>query len=162
MEAEFEMSRVGELKYFLGFQINQIEDSIFISQSKYAKNIVKKFEMETSKPKRTPFATHVKVTKDETRKFVDISGYKSMIGRLLYLTTSRLHIAHSVGVCARYQADPKDSHLNLVKRIIKYIQVVNLEHVSTDKQVADILTKGLDVNQFEYLSTALGLFVLDK
>ncbi|GAA0172278.1 hypothetical protein LIER_26131 [Lithospermum erythrorhizon] len=65
MEAKFEMSMVRELKYLLGFQINQTKDSIFISQAKYAKNMVKKFGMETSKAKRTPFATHVNVIKDE-------------------------------------------------------------------------------------------------
>ncbi|GAA0145049.1 transmembrane signal receptor [Lithospermum erythrorhizon] len=122
MEAEFEISIVGELKYFLGFQINQIEDSIFISQAKYAKNIVKKFGLETSKSKRTPFATHVKVTKDEDGKSVDISAYRSMIGSLLYLSASIRDIPRYVGVCARYQADPKENHLNLVKRILKYIQ----------------------------------------
>ncbi|GAA0153868.1 hypothetical protein LIER_37757 [Lithospermum erythrorhizon] len=148
MEAEFEMSMVSEFRYFLGFQINQMKDSIFISQAKYAKNILKKSGLETSKSKRTPFATHVKVTKDEDGKAVDISGYRSMIGSLLYLTTSRPDIAHYVGVCATYQADPKESHLNLVKRILKYIQ--------------DIFTKGLDMNQFEYLRTALGLCVMDK
>ncbi|GAA0152263.1 hypothetical protein LIER_10783 [Lithospermum erythrorhizon] len=59
-ELEFEMSMVGELKYFLGFQINQMEDNIFISQAKYAKNIVKNFGPETTKFKRTPIPTHVK------------------------------------------------------------------------------------------------------
>ncbi|GAA0173196.1 hypothetical protein LIER_41480 [Lithospermum erythrorhizon] len=122
MEVEFEISMVDELKYFLGFQINQMEDGIFISQAKYAKNIVKKFGLETSKSKRTPFATHVKVTKDEDGKVMDINMYRSMIESLLYLTASRLDIAHCVGICATYQADPKESHLNLVKRILKYIK----------------------------------------
>ncbi|GAA0153068.1 transmembrane signal receptor [Lithospermum erythrorhizon] len=294
MEAEFEMSMVGELKFFLGIQISQMKDRIFISQSKYAKNIVHKFSLVNAKPKRTPMATHVKITKDENGKEVDISNYRSMIGSLLYLTASRPDIAHSVGVCARFQAAPKESHLNLVKRIIKYVQgtlnhgllytfdtdnslvgycdtdwagnaedrkstsggcfflgnnlvswfsrkqnsvslstaeaeyiaagsgctqliwmkqmveeygvnpgvmtlycdnmsaisisknpvqhsrtkhidirhhfirelvenkVIQIEHMSTDKQIADIFTKGLDVNQFEYLRMTLGLCVIDK
>ncbi|GAA0163418.1 hypothetical protein LIER_19292 [Lithospermum erythrorhizon] len=204
MEAKFEMSMVAELKYFLGFQINQMEDNIFISQVNYTKNMVKKFGLETSKAKRTPFVTHVKITKDEDGKVVDVSLYRSMIGSPLYLTASRPDIAHSVGVCATYQTNPKESHLNLVQRILKYVQgvmtlyrdnmsaisisknpvqhswtkhidirphfirdlveerVVKLEHVSSDKQLADILTKGLDVNQFEYLRTALGLCVVNK
>jgi hypothetical protein len=83
--------------------------------------MVKKFGLETSKAKRTPFATHMKVAKDEEGKEVDISIYRSMIGSLLYLTASHPDIAHAVGVCARYQANPKESHLNLVKRILKYI-----------------------------------------
>ncbi|XP_057418158.1 secreted RxLR effector protein 161-like [Lotus japonicus] len=71
--------------------------------------------------KRTPAATHIKLTKDESGTDVDQSPYRSMIGSLLYLTASRPDIAFFVGVCARYQAAPKESHLTQVKRIIKYI-----------------------------------------
>ena len=104
MQSEFEMSLVGELTYFLGLQVKQMEDSIFLSQSKYAKNIVKKFGMENASHKRTPAPTHVKISKDENGVSVDQSLYRSMIGSLLYLTTSRPDIAFAVGVCARYQA----------------------------------------------------------
>ena len=65
MQSEFEMSLVGELTYFLGLQVKQMEDSIFLSQRKYAKNIVKKFGMENSSHKRTPAPTHLKLSKDE-------------------------------------------------------------------------------------------------
>ncbi|GAA0144458.1 transmembrane signal receptor [Lithospermum erythrorhizon] len=231
MEREFEMSMVGELKYFLGIQVNQMKDSIFIFQLKYTKILFKKFGLETASSNRTPMATHVKITKDDSGNSVDISKYRSMIGSLLHLTASRPDIAHLVGVCAKFQTDPKESHLNLVKRIIKYVQdtvnhteytaagsactqllwmkqmleeygvkpgvitlycdnqsatcisknpaqhsrtkhidimhqfirelvedeLVTLEHVSIDKQHADIFTKGVDVNQFEYLRVALGL-----
>ncbi|GAA0157651.1 hypothetical protein LIER_38492 [Lithospermum erythrorhizon] len=119
MEAEFEIRMVSELKYFFGFQINQMEDNIFISQAKYAKNIMKKFGLETVKSKRIPFATLVKVTKDKDGKSLDISAYRRTIGSLLYLTRSRPAIAHFVGDYAIFQADPKESHLNLVKRILK-------------------------------------------
>ncbi|XP_057452354.1 secreted RxLR effector protein 161-like [Lotus japonicus] len=121
MKSEFEMSLVGELNYFLGLQVKQMEDSMFISRSKYAKELVKKFGLEGSTHKRTPAATHIKLTKDESGTYVDQSLYRSMIGSLLYLIASRPDIAFSVGVCARYQAAPKESHLIQVKRIIKYI-----------------------------------------
>ncbi|WJX52062.1 hypothetical protein P8452_38206 [Trifolium repens] len=121
MQSEFEMSLVGELTYFLGFQIKQMEDTIFISQSKYARNIVKKFGMDNATHKRTPAPTHLKLTKDEKGINVDQSLYRSMIGSLLYLTASRPDITYAVGVCARYQADPKVSHLTQVKRILKYV-----------------------------------------
>ena len=75
-----------------------MNDGIFISQSKYAKNIVKKFGLEKSSHKRTPAATHVKLTKDELGEFVDQSLYRSIIGSLLYLTASRPDIA-SLLVC---------------------------------------------------------------
>jgi hypothetical protein len=121
MQSEFEMSLVGELTYFLGLQIKQMENTIFISQSKYAKNIVKKFGMENASHKRTPAPTHLKLTRDEKGMDVDQSLYRSMIGSLLYLTASRPDITFAVGVCARYQAEPKISHLTQVKRILKYV-----------------------------------------
>ncbi|XP_058751006.1 uncharacterized mitochondrial protein AtMg00810-like [Vicia villosa] len=119
MQSEFEMSLVGELTYFLGLQIKQMEDSIFLSQSKYAKNIIKNFGMDNASHKRTPAPTHLKLSKDESGTSVDQSLYRSMIGSLLYLTASRPDIAFAVGVCARYQAEPKVSHINQVKRILK-------------------------------------------
>jgi hypothetical protein len=120
-QSEFEMSLVGELSYFLGLQVKQMEDSIFISQSKYAKNIVKKFGMESVAHKRTPAPTLLKLIRDEQGVSIDQSQYGSMIESLLYLTASRPDITFAVGVCARYHADPKKSHLTQVKRILKYV-----------------------------------------
>jgi len=82
---------------------------------------VKKFILDNGGQKRTPAATHLKLTKDESGIFVDQSMYRSMIGSLLYLTASRPYITFAVGVCARYQVEPKTSHLTQVKRIVKYI-----------------------------------------
>ncbi|XP_050916657.1 uncharacterized mitochondrial protein AtMg00810-like [Lathyrus oleraceus] len=98
-----------------------MDDTIFISQSKYVNNIVKKFGQENASQKRTPTSTHLKLTKDEKGVDVDQSLYRSMIGSILYLTTSRSDITFAVGVCARYQAEPKISHITQVKRIFKYI-----------------------------------------
>ncbi|WJX23769.1 hypothetical protein P8452_12958 [Trifolium repens] len=86
--------------------IKQMEDTIFISQSKYARNIINKFGMDNATHKRTPAPIHLKLTKDEKGISVDQSLYRSMIGSLLYLTASRPDITYAVGVCARYQADP--------------------------------------------------------
>jgi hypothetical protein len=82
---------------------------------------VKKFGMESASHKRTPAPTHLKLSKDEKGVKVDQSLYRSMIGSLLYLTASRPDITFAVGVCARYQAEPKVSHLTQVKRILKYV-----------------------------------------
>jgi len=80
---------------------------IFISQSKYARSIMKKFGLENASQKRTPGATHLKLTKDEKGVDVDQSMYRIMIGGLLYLTASRPGITFGVRVCVRYQAEPK-------------------------------------------------------
>ncbi|XP_050877156.1 uncharacterized mitochondrial protein AtMg00810-like [Lathyrus oleraceus] len=107
MQSEFEMSLVGDLTYFLGLQIKQMDDTIFISQSKYANSKVKKFGIENVSHKGTPAPTHLKLTKDEKGVNMDQSLYKSMIGSLLYLTASRPDITFAVEVCGRCQSKPK-------------------------------------------------------
>ncbi|KAL0540789.1 hypothetical protein IC582_020803 [Cucumis melo] len=121
MKGEFEMSMVWELSFFLGFQIKQEKTRIFFSQEKYAKNLISKFAMDKAKPKRTLAATHLKMTKDIIGEKVDTNLYRSIISSLLYLTASRPDIAFAVGLCARYQADPRTSHLYNAKRILKYV-----------------------------------------
>ena len=98
MQAKFEMSMIGELNHFLGLQIRQQELGIFISQSKYAKNLVKKFGLETASFVRTPMSPNVKLTIDLLGKSVYSSLYRSMIGSFLYLIASRSDISYSVGV----------------------------------------------------------------
>ncbi|TYK09535.1 putative mitochondrial protein [Cucumis melo var. makuwa] len=101
MKGEFEMSTVGKLTFFLGFQIKQEETDIFFSQEKYAKNLVSKFGMDKAKPKRTLAATHLKMTKDTAGEKIDSSLYQSIIESLLYLTASRSDIAFATGHVAR-------------------------------------------------------------
>ncbi|CAM8971629.1 unnamed protein product [Rhodiola kirilowii] len=115
------MSMVGEMSYFLGLHVKQKADDIFISQSKYVRNLIKKIDLEKATHKRTPAATHLKITKDEAGTSVDQTLNIIMIGSLLYLMASRPDITHAVGVCASYQANPKESHLMNVKRIIRYV-----------------------------------------
>ncbi|XP_050890810.1 uncharacterized mitochondrial protein AtMg00810-like [Lathyrus oleraceus] len=146
MESEFEMSLVGELIYFLGLQVRHMDDIIFISQSKYAKNIVKKFGMENASHKRTYAPTHLKLTKDEKGKNLDQSLYRSMIGSLLYLTASRPDITFGVGVCARYQFEPKMSHITQVKRILKYINGTSEYGMLYSHNAKSLLTAYCDVD----------------
>jgi hypothetical protein len=112
---------IGELNYFLGLQVKQTVEGIFISQSKYAKDLVKRFGLDGKSRARTPISTNVKISSDLAGKPIDPSLYRSMIGSLLYLTASRPDIAFSVGVYARFQANPKESHLTTVKRFIRYV-----------------------------------------
>ncbi|XP_022881035.1 uncharacterized protein LOC111398353 [Olea europaea var. sylvestris] len=121
LKQEFEMSMVGELHYFLGLQVKQTEDGLFILQSKYAKDLVKRFGLDSKKHTRTHMSTRLKLGRNPSGKSVDPSLYRSMIGSLLYLTATRPDIAFSVGVCAQFQANPKESHLSSVRRIIRYV-----------------------------------------
>ena len=115
------MSMVGELTYFLGLQVKQMDSGIYINQAKYARNLVKRFGLEKAAHARTSMTANVKLTSDPLGEFVDVTLYRSMIGCLLYLIASCPNIAFSVGVCSRFQSNPKVLHLNAVKRIIKYV-----------------------------------------
>ncbi|KAH9668296.1 hypothetical protein KPL70_021361 [Citrus sinensis] len=127
MSQEFEMSMMGELKYFLGLQIKQNEEGIFINQAKYVKDPLKRFGYDNGTAKSTPMSTTIKLDKDEKGKEVDIKTYRGMIGSLLYLTASRPDIMLSVCLCARFQSCPKESHMLAVKRIFRYlIGTINL------------------------------------
>ncbi|GJY44671.1 retrovirus-related pol polyprotein from transposon TNT 1-94 [Tanacetum coccineum] len=122
MHDEFEMSMMGELNFFLGLQIKQMEDDIFFNQSKYIKEMLKKFGLEDSKTIKTSMSSDTKLTKDEECESVDSTKYRGMIGSLLYLTASRPDIMFSVCLCAHFQEAPKTSHLETVKRIFRYIK----------------------------------------
>ncbi|GJU15210.1 retrovirus-related pol polyprotein from transposon TNT 1-94 [Tanacetum coccineum] len=111
MHDEFEMSMMGELNFFLGLQIKQMEDGIFFNQSKYIKEMLKKFGLEDSKPMKTSMSSDIKLTKDEECESVDSIKYRGMIGSLLYLTASRHDIMFSVFICALFQEALKTSHL---------------------------------------------------
>jgi len=102
MKQEFEMSMIGELNCFMGLQVKQTSEGIFISQSKYVKDLVKRFGLDGKSHARTPINTSVKISIDITGKPIDRTLYRNMIGSLLYLTASRLDIAFSVGICAHF------------------------------------------------------------
>ncbi|GJT72396.1 putative ribonuclease H-like domain-containing protein [Tanacetum coccineum] len=122
MHKRFQMSSMGELTFFLGIQVKQKEDGIFISQDKYVGEILKKFGFSSIRTASTPMDTNKALTKDEDGEDVDIHLYRSMIGSLTYVTSSRPDIMFSVCACSRFQVQPKVSHLNAVKRIFRYLK----------------------------------------
>ncbi|GJT40871.1 retrovirus-related pol polyprotein from transposon TNT 1-94 [Tanacetum coccineum] len=112
------MSSMGELTFLLRLQVKQKKDGIFISQDKYVVEILKS-EVKTAS---TPMETQKPLLKDEDGEEVDVHMYRSMIGSLMYLTSSRPDIMFAVCACARYQVNPKVSHLHAVKRIFRYLK----------------------------------------
>ncbi|GKB60609.1 retrovirus-related pol polyprotein from transposon TNT 1-94 [Tanacetum coccineum] len=122
MHNRFEMSLMGEIKFFLGLQIHQSPRGIFINQAKYALEILKKHGMEKCDSIATPMATKPKLDVDLSGKLVDQTNYHSMIGSLMYLTSSRPDIVQAVCYCTRYQARPTEKHLKKVKRIFRYLK----------------------------------------
>jgi hypothetical protein len=115
------MSMMGELTYFLGFHVKQLEDVTFISQTKYTQDLLKRFGMKDAKPAKTPMGTDGHLDLNKRGKSVDQKAYRPMIGLLLYLCASRPNIMLSVCMCARFQSDPKECHLVVVKRILRYL-----------------------------------------
>ncbi|GJZ35569.1 uncharacterized mitochondrial protein-like protein [Tanacetum coccineum] len=161
MHKKFQMSSMGELTFFLGLQVKQKEDGIFISQDKYVTEILKKFGFSDVKTANTPMETHKPLLKDADGEDVDEHMYRSMIGSLMYLTSSRPDIIYLKGQPKLGLWYPKDSPFDLVaytdsgyvgasldrksttgdsneKKLIQMIKI------HTDKNVADLLTKAFD------------------
>nr|GEZ26337.1 retrovirus-related Pol polyprotein from transposon TNT 1-94 [Tanacetum cinerariifolium] len=122
MKSRFEISMMGEMTFFLGLQVNQSPCGIFINQSKYVLEILKKYGMESCDPFGTPTKTKDKLDLDQNRTPVDATKYHSMIGALMYLTSSRPDIVHATCLCARYQDKLTEKHLKEVKRIFCYLR----------------------------------------
>ncbi|GJT85816.1 putative ribonuclease H-like domain-containing protein [Tanacetum coccineum] len=122
MHDKFHMSSMEELTFFLGLQVQQKSDGIFISQDKYVAEILKKFDYVTVKTASTPIEPNKTLIKDEEAEEVDVHVYRSMIGSLMYLTTSSPDITFAVCACARFQVTLKTSHLHAVKRIFRYLK----------------------------------------
>ena len=114
----FEMTDLGLMSYFLGMEVKQDHDGVFISQKKYAKEILNKFHMEDCKRTSTPMNQKEKFSKDDGAEKVDESQYRSLIGCLMYLTATRPDIMFSVSLLSRFMQCASEVHFQAAKRII--------------------------------------------
>nr|GEU32827.1 integrase, catalytic region, zinc finger, CCHC-type, peptidase aspartic, catalytic [Tanacetum cinerariifolium] len=121
MKSRFEMSMMGKMTFFLGLQVNQSPCGIFINQSNYVLEILKKYGMESCDPVGTLMEMKDKLDLNQNRTPIDATKYRSMIGALMYLTSSRPAIVHATCLCAQYQAKPTEKHLKEVKKIFSYL-----------------------------------------
>jgi hypothetical protein len=121
MTDRFEMSMMVELRFYLGFQIKQLEDGTFLNQTKYTRDTLKKFGMDKAKPIKTPMCTNGHLELDMGEKSVDQMVYHFIIDSLLYLYASRPDIMLSICICARFQDALKKCHMRGVKRIMVYL-----------------------------------------
>ncbi|WVZ83466.1 hypothetical protein U9M48_030608 [Paspalum notatum var. saurae] len=122
MSREFKMSLMGELQFFLGLQIKQSPEGTFVHQAKYTRDILKKFDMGDSRRMTTPMGTDTTLDADEEGEAVDQKEFRSMIGSLLYMTATRPDIQFAVCLYACFQASPRTSHHQAVKRILRYLK----------------------------------------
>jgi hypothetical protein len=121
MTDKFEMCMMGELEFFLGFEVKQLKGGTFVNPAKYTQDMLKRSQMIGVNVAKTRMPTKINLDLDPNGKDVDQKLYRSMIGFLLYLCTSRPDIMLSVGVCACFQDAPKESHLVAVKSIFRYL-----------------------------------------
>jgi hypothetical protein len=113
---------MGELTFFLGIQVKQMKEDIFIHQAKYIKDLMKKFNMAELKTMSIPISTTTVLDLDENGEAIDQREYRSMIGPLLYLTVTRPDIQFIMCLCAHFQSFPCSSHQTIVQRIFRYLE----------------------------------------
>ncbi|GJT71600.1 hypothetical protein Tco_1030886 [Tanacetum coccineum] len=144
MTKKFEMSMIRELTYFLGLKIKQDDKGISICQEQYTRNLLKKYEISNSSSVKTLMVPPNNIGLDLTGKPINETLYRGMIGSLMYLTATRPDIQFFIVLCARYQSNPKESHLIAMKRILRYLKdtMADAEHapamappVRTDEQI---------------------------
>nr|GEY69943.1 retrovirus-related Pol polyprotein from transposon TNT 1-94 [Tanacetum cinerariifolium] len=186
MHSRFEMSLMGEIKFFLELEIHKSPHGIFINQAKYALEILHKHGMEKEQSIGTPMAKKPKLDADLSGNPIDQTDYRSKIGSLMYLRSSRPDIVQAVCYCARYQSRPTEKHLKEVKRIFRYLRgtinmglcqpeqshetpyntlvpsiyekgIIELYFVRTEYQLADMFTKALPEDRFKYLVRRIGM-----
>ncbi|WVZ95787.1 hypothetical protein U9M48_041510 [Paspalum notatum var. saurae] len=117
LSIRFQMKEFGELKHFLGLEVERMKDGIFLGQQKYAKDLLQRYGMLDCKPITTPMDPNVRLQEDEGKNLEDVTMYQRMVG----------NISYSVGVVSRYMSNPKKPHLDAVRRILRYVKgTINL------------------------------------
>eukprot|EP00253_Pinus_taeda_P033607 PITA_33607 len=122
MKDEFEMTDMGLLRYFLGIEVDQNENGIFISQARYVNEVLGRFNMQECKAAITPTVMGLKLSKEDNNKDFDPSLYKSIVDSLMYLTTTRPDIMFAVSLISRFMERPKEAHWQAAKRILRYVK----------------------------------------
>ena len=122
MKTEFDLTDLGGLKYFLGLEMNQTEDGIFMSQRKYVKDTLERFNMFNCKFANTPMNTGEKLRPHDETERADASLYRSLIGRLIYVTHSRPDVSFAIGVLSRFMHNPSRHHFGTAKRVLRYLE----------------------------------------
>ncbi|KAM1256948.1 hypothetical protein EV1_030743 [Malus domestica] len=122
LSVRFQMKELGQLKHFLGLEIDRTQEGIFLCQQKYSKDLLKKFGMLECKPTLTPMEPNAKMCAHEGKDLEDATMYRQLVGSLIYLTLTRPDISYAVGVMSRYMQNPKKPHLEAVRRILRYVK----------------------------------------
>eukprot|EP00253_Pinus_taeda_P017662 PITA_17662 len=122
MKEEFEMTHMSLLRYFLGIEVEQNGNGLFISQVKYVNEVLERFNMQENKAAITPTVMGLKLSKEDNNKDFDPSLYKSIVGSLMYLTATTPDIMHTVSLISIFMERPKEAHQQAAKRILRYVK----------------------------------------
>ncbi|XP_071704493.1 uncharacterized mitochondrial protein AtMg00810-like [Rutidosis leptorrhynchoides] len=122
MKLEFDMTDLGEMKFFLGIEVLQRVDGIFICQRKYASEILDRFGMMDVNVVHNPLTVGFKVVKDEDGLKIDSTQFKQIVGSLMYLSATRPDIMFAVSLISRFMSSPTQLHFSVAKRILRYIK----------------------------------------
>ncbi|XP_019056135.1 PREDICTED: uncharacterized protein LOC109115933 [Nelumbo nucifera] len=122
LSVRFQMKELGQLKRFLGLEIDHVQEGIFLYQQKYSRDLLKKFGMLECKPISTPIEPTAKMCAHEGRDLEDVMMYRQLVGSLIYLTLTIPDISYAVGVMSQYMQNPKKPHLEAVRRILRYVK----------------------------------------
>lgn len=133
MSQVFEMKHLGELRYYLGLEILRDSGQTFMSQGKYVKGLLERFRMDQCKPAAIPLQQNIKLHSEDGSKEADVTLYRQLVGSLIYLTTTRPDLAYAVSVLSQYMSKPLESHWNVAKSVLRYLQgTVDYNIIYTD------------------------------
>jgi hypothetical protein len=121
LTAKFEMRNLGQMHYFLGLEVWQRSDEIFLSQGKYTLEILKIFQMIDYKSMPTPMVMDLKKMNDTDSKDIDPHLYQQLIGSLMYLVNTRLDIFYEINVLSQFMSQPKQTHWITAKHVLRYL-----------------------------------------
>jgi hypothetical protein len=122
LKQKFEMKDLGELRYFLGIEVIQSPKGIWLLQRQYALNKLAEYGMTSYKPISIPLEQNVKLSADERDLVEDTTMKRRIVGSLIYMTITRSNLSYAVGVVSQFMQTPRKPHLDVVRRILRYIK----------------------------------------
>ena len=122
LEVDFDLKDLGLLHYFLGLQIDYTSSGLFVHQTKYASDLLKKFGMTDCKPCKTPSSPNFHLLPNDSPVLSDPTSYRSLVGALQYLTFTRPDLSFAVQQACQHMSTPTQNHLQAAKRILRYLQ----------------------------------------
>ncbi|CAN1849719.1 Retrovirus-related Pol polyprotein from transposon TNT 1-94 [Linum perenne] len=122
LSVRFKMKELGELRHFLGLEVEKTKEGLFLCQHKYSKDLLEKFGMLECKPVSAPVDASVKLRSTEGKDLEDTTTYRQLVGSLIYLTLTRPDLSYAVGLVSRFMQNPKKPHLEAAKRILRYVK----------------------------------------